>query len=191
LNAANSTVGQLVIQLCRLLRLRAVAVLGDAADFDKTSLWLRAMGAAHVMRDTGSLRAELDKLKFFAKPKLALDAVGGASATRLADALADGGTLVVYGCMSGRSPQWPWHAWVFRGLSVRGFNARRWMKENKKRLPALVETLGKLALAGKLAATITDYELSTEFDEALDHALERGKNTKVVLRVSDVGVRDS
>lgn len=33
------------------------------------------------------------------------------------------------------------------------------------------------------------YELATEFDEALEHALERGKNTKVLLKVSDVGVQ--
>ena len=32
---------------------------------------------------------ELDKLKFFAKPKLALDAVGGVSAVRICEALAE------------------------------------------------------------------------------------------------------
>lgn len=35
LNAATSTVGQLVIQLCHLLRLRAIAVVSGAADFEK------------------------------------------------------------------------------------------------------------------------------------------------------------
>lgn len=34
-------------------------------------------------------QVELDKLKFFAKPKLALDAVGGTSAVRLCEALAE------------------------------------------------------------------------------------------------------
>lgn len=32
------------------------------------------------------------------------------------------------------------------------------------------------------------YELHSEFEEALDHAQDRGKNTKVLLKVSDVGV---
>lgn len=32
---------------------------------------------------------ELDKLKFFAKPKLALDAVGGVSAVRICEALTE------------------------------------------------------------------------------------------------------
>lgn len=42
---------------------------------------------------------ELDKSKFFAKPKLALDAVGGASAMRLSEALAEGGQV----CCGGRA----------------------------------------------------------------------------------------
>ena len=29
-----------------------------------------------------------------------------------------GGQLVVYGCLSGKPPTWPWQSWVFRGLSV-------------------------------------------------------------------------
>lgn len=187
LNAANGTVGQFVVQLCRLLRLRAVAVISDQADFEKTALWLRALGAAEVLLDSGSIRSELEKLKFFAKPKLALDAVGGVSAARLSDALADNGQLVIYGCVSGVSPQWDWRRWVFQGLRVRGFNARQWMVENKKKLTALVDSLAKLVVAGKLAAAVTEYELSSEFDEALDHAMDRGKNTKVVLKISDVG----
>lgn len=35
-----------------------------------------------------SIQVELEKVKFFAKPKLGLDCVGGASALRLSDALA-------------------------------------------------------------------------------------------------------
>jgi trans-2-enoyl-CoA reductase len=61
------------------------------------------------------------------------------------------------------------------------------MADNKKKVPALVEALGKLVSAGKLSGAVTEYELSSEFDEALDHAMDRGKNTKVVLKVSDVG----
>ncbi len=58
LNAATSSVGQCLLQLCKLLRLRAVAVVrshGEAA-FDKTAAWLRGLGACEVLRDEGSLR---------------------------------------------------------------------------------------------------------------------------------------
>lgn len=40
-----------------------------------------------------------------------------------------GGTVVVYGCMSGTAPVWPWQSFVFGGISVRGFNLRRWAQQ--------------------------------------------------------------
>lgn len=61
------------------------------------------------------------------------------------------------------------------------------MIDNTKKLPNLVETIGKLVRSNKLLASVTEYELSSDFDEALDHAMDRGKNTKVLLKVSDVG----
>jgi hypothetical protein len=51
LNAANSTVGTCVIQLCRMLKLRAIAVVrdpGDADDYQKVVTRLKALGASEV-----------------------------------------------------------------------------------------------------------------------------------------------
>ena len=188
LNAANSTVGQVVIQLCSLLKLRAIAVVREVGDFEKNSTWLKSLGAFDVLPDSGSLKQELDKRKFFAKPRLGLDAVGGMSAVRLADALMDGCPLVVYGCMTGRAPTFPWHYWVAKNLQVCGFSLRRWMKEKKKRVPTMMESLAKLVNADKLRVNYTEYELATEFDEALDHALEEGRSTKILIKVNDIGV---
>ncbi|KAJ9530584.1 hypothetical protein QJQ45_014794, partial [Haematococcus lacustris] len=187
LNAPGSSVGQAVLQLARLLKLRS---------------WLQGLGATLVVPDEGSIRVTLEGLKFFARPRLALDAVGGDSAVRLADALGPEGTLVVYGCMSGRAPTWPWQAWVFNGLKVSGFNLRRWMASGGgggaaagpsppalgllggvggaggaavaspagvKKLMGVVEALVKLMDAGLLTLSHTEYELG-EFSEALDHA---------------------
>jgi len=188
LNAANSTIGTLIIQLCRMLKLRTVAIVRDNGEFEKSVIWLKSLGATEVIADAASLKAQLEKNKYFAKPKLALDAVGGHSAVRLADSLQEGCPLVIYGCMSGRAPMFPWQYWVFRDLKVQGFNLRRWMQNNKKKVPAMLETLAKLVNADKLTIAYTEYELSTEFDEALDHALEEGRNTKVLIKVTDIGV---
>lgn len=56
LNAANGTVGQLVLQLCHLLRLRGIAVVSGESEFEKTALWLRSLGAAEVLLDQGNLK---------------------------------------------------------------------------------------------------------------------------------------
>lgn len=57
LNAATSTVGQAVIQLCATLQLRTVAVACDHGSFDKTVLWLKSLGATEVLKDKGSIKA--------------------------------------------------------------------------------------------------------------------------------------
>ena len=118
LNAANSTVGTCLIQLCRCLKLRPIAVVrdpGSKEDLDKVVARLKGMGAAEarlnalchlfphvltrhmpqVLVEGGSLKAKLEENKFFAKPRLALDAVGGPSAVAMADALQDGCPLVM------------------------------------------------------------------------------------------------
>jgi trans-2-enoyl-CoA reductase len=121
LNAANSTVGTCVIQLCRCLKLRPIAVVRDPGtkeDMDKLVARLKALGAAEaragpahraccmltslspqVLVDGGSIKAKLEENKFFAKPRLALDAVGGPSAVALANALQDGCPVVM--CVPG------------------------------------------------------------------------------------------
>ncbi len=40
--------------------------------------------------------------------------------------------MVVYGCMSGAAPVWPWQSFVFGGISVRGFNLRRWAQQQQE-----------------------------------------------------------
>ena len=52
----------------------------------------------------------------------------------------------------------------------------------------MLETLAKLVNADKLRIDYTDYELCDEFMEALEHAQEAGRNTKVLLKVTDIGV---
>ena len=63
----------------------------DEARFEAVAARLRALGATAVLRDEGAARPQLEALGpgFGARPVLALDAVGGDSAARLADLLAD------------------------------------------------------------------------------------------------------
>ncbi|CAG9460516.1 unnamed protein product [Pedinophyceae sp. YPF-701] len=193
LNAANSTVGQVLLQMCAMLRLRAIAVVRPRREGDegremaRMTEWLRALGATDVLEDKGSLKVALEKNKYSAKPRLALDAVGGASSARLVDCLAQDGEVVVYGSASGTAPHFSWQHFVFHGVRARGFNLRRWMSDNKKHIPLMFETIAKLVNAGRLQVSYTEYELSTEFAEAFDHARDDFKNTKVLLTAEDVG----
>jgi hypothetical protein len=53
LNAANSTTGQVVIQLCKILRLRVVAIVRKP---EEVGTWLRELGATVVMSDTAPIK---------------------------------------------------------------------------------------------------------------------------------------
>jgi NADPH:quinone reductase-like Zn-dependent oxidoreductase len=72
INAANSIVGRTLLQLCKLLKLRCVAVLrcrssgtaGGSADssdarFAATAEQLQALGATLVLKDEGSIKVGL------------------------------------------------------------------------------------------------------------------------------------
>ncbi|KAF5827475.1 hypothetical protein DUNSADRAFT_610 [Dunaliella salina] len=171
----------------------------------RTEAWLKSLGATIVVKDQASVKVKLDSLQFFGRPKLALDAVGGQSAVRLVEALAEGGEVVCYGCASGKAPQWTWQGFVFRELKVTGFNMRRWMSggcgggvlasnttaatASKRFLPVL-ESLIKLMDAGLLTVAYTEYDLQ-EFSEALDHALSPGRCSKVLLRMPPMSVMGS
>lgn len=41
-----------------------------------------------------------------------------ATVVKLQVDLVQGGQLVIYGCMGGKAPSWPWQSWVFKDLQV-------------------------------------------------------------------------
>lgn len=65
LNAATSTVGQALIQLCYTLQLRSVAILSSRDSFEKAALWLKSLGATVVIEDAGSIKVWLTKSRVY------------------------------------------------------------------------------------------------------------------------------
>lgn len=97
LNGANSTVGQILVQLCFLLKLRCIALVRAREDFSRIQQWLQACGASQVLPDAGSIEAQLQK--FQARPKLGLDCIGGSSTTRISNSLHEvGRTWTLLSC---------------------------------------------------------------------------------------------
>lgn len=118
--------------------------------------------------------------------RVALDPVGGAVAATLASLLADGGTLVSYGDLSGQALVLPTLAFSTRGISVQGVSVGRWTA-----LPDAVRA-ANIETAIELARTLPDafvpaavYELQ-EVAAAVGHAERPGKGGSVLLR-SDGG----
>lgn len=177
-NAANSAVGRCVIQLARLRGIKTLNVVRRAAVADE----LKALGATVVVTEDCDLREEVSRLCGGSRPVLALNAVGGASALNLANALEDGGTLVTYGAMGRQPLKIPNGLLIFRRLTFTGFWLREWKRIT---LPTEKQTtlfhLAELVIEGKLIQPIHRVYSLTELPDAVAEASREARSGKVLL----------
>jgi mitochondrial enoyl-[acyl-carrier protein] reductase / trans-2-enoyl-CoA reductase len=176
LNAANSAVGQNVVQVGRALGLRVACVVRRAG----AAQALRDLGAEVVLVDDGTGAAPL--LPEGARARLALDAIGGRATERLAAAVADGGTVVNYGLLSGESPRLSAHDLVFRGLTLRGFWLASWFaKAGPARVQQVYARLVTWLAEGKVGARVDALYPIARAAEAVAHAAREGRDGKVLM----------
>jgi trans-2-enoyl-CoA reductase len=118
-------------------------------------------------------------------PKLGLNAVGGASALNVANALCAGAPLVTYGAMGRQPLKIPNGLLIFKNIFFQGFWLRRW-KESAP--PADVRATYE-KLAGYLAAGVLHTPVHKVFPleqvlEAIAEATQEKRSGKVLLRMS-------
>jgi trans-2-enoyl-CoA reductase len=159
-NAGNSSVGFMASQLARL-RL-GVSVVSLARKGSKTTTqWnelvqhltkngkCRLVVAEEDLQDRKGLSAfqsQLEQLGNGNLPRLALNTVGGSSASLLLSSLAQGGTMVTYGGMSLQPVTISTAHLIFKDLRLHGYWHSRWMvqcsySERHDMVNELVQTL--------------------------------------------------
>lgn len=150
-NVANSGVGGYLVQLARQRGLRTVNVVRR----ESAVAAVKAQGGDVVLVDGDDLHQRV-KQAIGAEPvRLGIDAVGGAATERLARCLAEGGTLVNYGLMSGESCVVSAQSFVFNDLTLRGFWLAKWFRvASREAQKALYGELTKLLATGQLKARI-------------------------------------
>jgi mitochondrial enoyl-[acyl-carrier protein] reductase / trans-2-enoyl-CoA reductase len=117
------------------------------------------------------------------KPKLAFDGVGGISSTEMARVLCPGGTLVVYGNSSRQHLQLPSSAFFMNNINVKGFSLEEWVElHSKEERARMVGELCDLVEAKKLRFWLETHRMS-DWESALQKALEMQKNRKVVMMI--------
>lgn len=184
-NAANSGVGQAVIQIAAARGIKTINVIRDRPQFAELSERLKAIGASYVVKEEDLRRPEMKELfKVCQKPKLALNGVGGKSATELLRHLQFGGSLVTYGGMSKQPVTVPVSALIFKDVKVRGFWVTRWKRDHShdgSAFRAMLDELCALIQQGKLTApACTEVELQ-DYHKALDAAMQPFTSSKPVL----------
>ena len=150
-NAANSGVGEYLVQLARRRGLKTVNVVRR----DSAVAAVQAAGGDVVLVDGPDLGRRVAAATGQETIRLAIDAIGGQATNRLAGCVGEGGTLVNYGMLSGEDCVVSPRAFVFRDVSLRGFWLALWFrKATPQQQMAIFGEIGKLIATGQLKARI-------------------------------------
>ncbi|MGJ8672829.1 MDR family NADPH-dependent oxidoreductase [Rubritalea sp.] len=177
-NAANSGVGQCLIQIAKEMGLKTL----NTVRRDGLEVQLKALGADHVLLDEKDLVEKVREICGENLPKLASNAVGGDSALRQMDALAEHGTQVTFGAMSMRSLKVPNKFLIFKGISLRGLWVTKWIADSPREEVANVyQELAQMVIDGKLTQAIDTLYKPADIHQALSHAQQGERNGKVLI----------
>jgi len=181
-NAANSAAGRAVIQIARELGYKTVNVVRRDELIDE----LRAEGGDAVIVDGENLRHEVKDATSNAPIHLALNAVGGESALRLANCLAPGSTLVTFGAMSLQPLKIPNGLLIFKDLRFRGIWINKWYDNAtmQERMDAF-RPLFEMAKRGLLKTKVEKTYPLPEAKAAVTHAAQGKRSGKIIFEFSD------
>ena len=175
-DAANSGVGTNLIRLAKASGLRTVNVVRRP----ELVRALEAVGADVVLVDGADLA---ERVHASAGPiRLAVDAIGGEAVMRLADCLAEGGTVVNYGLLSGKPCMLGADQTIFRGITLTGF----WLQKALTSIPRaeldkLYHDLAQRVADGTLRVEIEATYPIEQIKEALEHAGREGRAGKILV----------
>lgn len=136
-NAANSAVGRCVIQIAAIHGIKTVNIVRDRDQYSDLEADLKSLGATLVIPESRFLASgsdasmcDLIRKECGDLPTLALNAVGGPSATQLARVLQASGTLVTYGGMSKKPLTLSTSMFIYNDITFLGFWMSRWYHDH-------------------------------------------------------------
>lgn len=128
-NGANSACGSLAIQMCKILGIASVNIVRNRPDIDHLKANMRKLGATYVYTEDEVGNIDIFKTGKVSRPLLALNCVGGKSASSILRHLDIGGVMVTYGGMSKQHITISTSTLVFREISLEGFNIFNFMSD--------------------------------------------------------------
>jgi NADPH:quinone reductase-like Zn-dependent oxidoreductase len=147
LNAANSGVGQCLVQLAAAMGVRTACFLRDPGLAED----LTDLGATAVFEDSAEGHGQAAIILGGSKCKLAFNAVGGDSAFRLVKLLCNGGSHITYGAMARKPLTIPNGPLIFGDIRFRGLWVTNWIKEaTRAEVESTYQALARLIANGRL-----------------------------------------
>lgn len=171
-NAANTAVGQAVIQIAKARGIKTINIFPDGVTDDEVVEHLYSLGADIVVKDSYAASNLYNILTSdFPVPSLAINGAGGPAATTVARLVGDGGAMVTYG---GSAPVTvPTSILVGKGVTLNAFSLARWhASASVATKTQMIREVATLVQDGALKSTVTE----TPFDDffaALDKIGEK------------------
>jgi trans-2-enoyl-CoA reductase len=177
-NAANSGVGRCVIQLAREMGVRTINLVRRP----ELAAELIALGADVVLADAPDMLDAAMEVTGGVRPVLAFNAVGGESALRQLNLLADAGQQITYGAMSRRPVTVPNSLIIFKQLSLHGLWISHWLESAPRdELDATFSDLAGLIHSGALVQAVDSTFPLADVRAACQRAQQDSRNGKVLI----------
>lgn len=177
-SAANSAVGEMVIQLAAQKGINTVNIVRR----EELLLPLKSLGGTVALVDGPDLVERVREATGGAEIRLALDCVGGDTFERLVETLGYGAPIVSYGTLSGKPPELNMRALIANDVRPRGFWLQKWYQTaSAEQKQAALGALAPLVASGAIKTRIDSRFPLEEIAEAVTRAAAGGRDGKVLL----------
>ena len=175
-NAGNSAVGLSVIQMAKAMGLKTISQVRR----DELIEPLKAMGADHVVLEGSGWPKQVKEMTGSEPIRLALNSIGGESATDQIKALGEAGTQVTFGGMVGDPVRFPTRFLIFNDVRLVGFWWDKFCRtQGPKAVADVMEAVYAMMADGSLRLPIEETYSFTEYKEAI--ARDKGPRLGKVL----------
>jgi NADPH:quinone reductase-like Zn-dependent oxidoreductase len=185
--AAGSAVGRMIIRLGQKFGFRTLNVVRRAEQAGE----LQALGADEVVvfdpqrQGFDHLRSEVLRITANAGVRYAIDPVGGVTGSQVAQSLAVGGRMLVYGSLSEEPLVIPPRSLLTPTARIEGFWLARWLP--KQSLPSklrVISTITRLMREKILVSEVGESFQLEEVQAAVRTAERTARGGKVLLRIA-------
>ena len=179
--AAGSALGRMVIRLGRHFGFRTINVVRRREEAEEL---LRAGGDAAIASESESIE---DRVRALTDGEVALDAVGGKTGSAVAQSLARGGRLLVFGTLA-EEPLSLQSRMLFLGVKrIEGFWLSDWARrQNVWTMIRLFRRIHELMAKGVLSTDIGPVFPLDDIKAAVRQASAPGRHGKILLRINSV-----
>jgi len=186
--AAGSAVGRMIIRLAKKYGFRTLNVVRREAQAEE----LRALGGDEVLvfdserHQTEQLRSEIMRITDGQGVSYAVDPVGGATGSGVAQSLAVGGRMLVFGSLSEEPLMIPPRSLLTPTARVEGFWLARWLPaQGLAGKLRLVSAITRLMREGVLVSEVGQQFSLEQIGDAVRTAEQKARGGKVLLKIND------